>query len=240
MQGEDEMDKLYRSFSQLAVAGVVLGCASAEAATMPFDALFRLVTLRAPSQSAVVTVSDSELKTILGNVTTFQSGDRVVLEMWVSDVGALNTGITGFFADISFDQSVLRADALAHSPGPFAVLTDGTIDNPAGAVVDFGGNDGSFVGQGVGPSWARLGYIDMTAIGNGVATIGSTLGVGGIGVLGRTPPPASEIDFDTVTIVVPEPSTSLFLMAGLFALSASGRRRPHKAGRNAMIDSIAA
>lgn len=198
---------------------------------MPFDALFRLVTLRAPSLSATVTVADSELKAILGNVTTFQSGDRVVLEMWVSDVGTLNTGITGFFADISFDQSVLRADVLAHSPGPFAVLTDGTIDNPGGMVIDFGGNDGSFVGQGVEPNWARLGYIDMTAIGNGMATISSTLGIGGIGVLGRTPPPASEINFDTVTIVVPEPSTSLILILGFFALTASGLR----VGRNGLF-----
>jgi len=116
-----------------------------------------------------------------------------VIELWASDSGTLNTGIIGFYLDLAFDSTVLEADALVHS-ALYPVLQEGTIDNLAGVIHNFGGSNlGST--PGIEPEWARIGHVEVSALAAGPTTMFSALGLGGLGVFGRTPPPLSEIAF---------------------------------------------
>jgi len=131
-----------------------------------------------------------------GQMPGLHCGDTFVLELWVTDSGDLNTGIVAIYLDLVFDNFKVWADNLVHTPlfpdvGP--PLTDGTIDNPSGMVVNFGSF--TFNPQGIEPEWARLGYIEMSVLGEGDSTITPSLGIGGIGVSGREPPEESQIDF---------------------------------------------
>ena len=157
-----------------------------------------LLVLDTPS--GVETTTD--LSTLPGQTCVLGVNDSFVLELWGSDLGSVNTGIVGFYVDLAFDHTLVTADALAHS-SLFHAFLEGEIDNGAGQVIDFGGVDGTLNGQGVAPEWAKIGYVEMTAIGEGVATIVSSLGIGGIGVFGRQPPPVSQIQFGTATVGIP-------------------------------------
>lgn len=195
---------------------------SAWASSDSMDVLMRTIARPTPSAQSMITCSDMELKMLLGHETLFAPGGTLFLEIWVSDVGPVNSGITGFFTDLTFDSSILRADALFHSPGPFTLLTSGLINNPMGLIENFGGNDASFTGQGAEPNWSRISYAQMTAVGLGAALIDSSLGLGGIGTFGRQPPTKSDIDFDSITLTIPEPS---LLCLWLIALAPSRRLR---------------
>lgn len=120
-----------------------------------------------------------------------------VVELWVSDVGVVNSGITGFYADVNYDLSVISADLLDHG-ALFPILQEGTIVGGAGTVINFGGTN--FDAQGIEPNWARLGTVSFTTVGAGPVTIQTDLGIGGVGVFGRPPPPIEEIALGSVTI----------------------------------------
>lgn len=185
-----------------------------------FDVLLRMAAVAAPSPaSSVVAYSDSELKALLGHMDSVAPSSDFFLEVWVSDVGKLNSGITGFFVDINFDNGIVVANSLSHSPGPFTFLAGGAINNAAGLVSNFGGNDSSLSGVASEPTWARVGFIHMTTIGSGIAHIGSGLGIGGVGVFGRIPPESAEIDFEALSLVVPEPHSIVVLSLALGSLS---------------------
>ena len=162
------------------------------------DVELRLLVLDTPS--GVETTA--ELSSLPGQTCNMEAQDPFVLELWASDLGSVNTGIVGFYVDLAFDHTLVRADALVHS-SLFNAFLEGEIDNGVGQIIDFGGVDGTLNGQGVAPEWAKIGYVEMTAIGEGVATIVSSLGIGGIGVFGRQPPPVSEIHFGTATVGIP-------------------------------------
>lgn len=210
----------------LQCAGILLGIgcwvAPAEAGTI--DVVLRLVSLPAPSPVSNVSIPEDQLKSLLGHVVSFDPLDTFYVELWVSDVGSLNTGMTGFFADLSFNQSLVRGDALFHTPGSFGLLPSGTIDNTAGLIRNFGGNDSTLSGQGIAPVWSRVGYVQMFALGAGVTAIESSLGLGGLGVLGRLPPPESEVQFDSISISTPEPAAATLLAAAVFAMTATRQR----------------
>ena len=181
------------------VGSVILAIAVASVqARAEIDVELRLLVLDAPS--AVETTTD--LSTLPGQTCVAEVNDSLVLELWASDLGSINTGIIGFYVDLAFDNTLLRADALVYS-SLFDAFVEGAIDNGAGEVVNFGGTDGSFTGQGLAPEWAKIGHVEMTAIGEGVATILTSLGLGGVGVYGRQPPPVSDIQFGTGTVGIP-------------------------------------
>ncbi|MGB0714526.1 MAG: hypothetical protein ACPGXK_01525 [Phycisphaerae bacterium] len=120
-----------------------------------------------------------------------------VVELWTSDIGVLNTGVTGFYVDVSYDPNVLSADSLDYG-ALFPILQEGAIDQAMGMVTNFGGTN--FDPQGIEPEWARIGTIAFTTNGPPPTTITTDLGVGGLGVFGRPPPATNEVDFGNVTL----------------------------------------
>ncbi len=134
-----------------------------------------------------------------------------VVELWTSDLGAINTGVTGIYTDLSFDPSVFQASSLVHTSG-FPELNEGTFDNGSGVITNFGGSN--FSPQGLEPSWVRVGYVEMTTLVNVPSSMTSTLGIGGIGVFSRPPPTLSELSlgstsfdcFDQLNAPLPAPA----------------------------------
>ncbi len=119
-----------------------------------------------------------------------------VLELWVSDLGVLNTGVTGMYVDLSFNASIFQASTLVHTTG-FPELNEGSIDNGSGLITNFGGSN--FTPQGVDPAWVRLGYVEMTTLSTTATSITSALGIGGVGVFSRQPPTLSELSLGSTS-----------------------------------------
>ncbi len=154
---------------------------------MPIDVAVQVVVLSAPS--ATETTDDPSV--LPGQISSCTSA--FVIELWVSDLGAVNTGITGLYVDVLYDQAVLQVDNLVNG-SLFPSFTEGTIDNAQGQVTNFGGSNFQ-TPQGISPTWAKLGHLEVSQVADGQSRIGTLLGVGGLGVFGRVPPPLSEIDF---------------------------------------------
>jgi hypothetical protein len=153
----------------------------------PTDVELRLVPLIAPSGLDATTDPDAlpgQLCSISPLPSTF------TLELWTSDIGVLNTGVTGFFADLAFDPNILQVNGVTNGAS-FPILSGGSFDNIAGTVTNFGGLNQT--AQGIEPQWAKLGHVQFTAIGAAPTQITSAVGAGGVGVFGRPPPPPAEI-----------------------------------------------
>ena len=79
-----------------------------------------------------------------------------VLEVWVSDVGTVNTGVTSAYFDVTWDNDAINdATGLTHT-SLFDFFPEGTINNPISQVTNFGGSDATFTGQGLEPIFARV------------------------------------------------------------------------------------
>ena len=87
-------------------------------------------------------------------------GETFVLEIWVQDVSAAATGVTGGYLDLSYTTATLDPVGNPQHGGEFVHFTSGTVDDETGLVDDFGGGT---LGAGVGaqPQWARLGYLEF-------------------------------------------------------------------------------
>ncbi len=120
-----------------------------------------------------------------------------VLEVWVSDVGSVNTGVTSVYLNVDWDNDAMNdAMGMTHT-SLFNLFPEGTINNPINQVTNFGGSDGTFVGQGLQPTFARVGGIDYVLASDGVVNLDAVVGLGEIGVLNRT---VSEVQITGATI----------------------------------------
>ncbi len=119
-----------------------------------------------------------------------------VVELWVSDVGVVNTGVTGMYVDLSFNPTVFQATSLVHSAG-FPELNEGGIDNSNGIIANFGGSN--FTPQGIDPSWSRIGYVEMSTLAASPSSITSSMGLGGVGVFSRPPPTPAELSLGSTS-----------------------------------------
>lgn len=175
---------------------LALVAASRAASGQESDVSIQLLTLSAPSAVA----STADLSDVPSQGMIYQPGQSFVLEIWATDAGALNTGIVGLYVDLLFDPSVVSVSSLQHGPGAFSVLPEGIIDNVAGEIRNFGGVDGSFQGQGLAPQWTRVAYATFSVQGSGSTLITASLGAGGVGVLGRTPPATEAVAFGSAFV----------------------------------------
>jgi hypothetical protein len=91
-------------------------------------------------------------------MTAIVQGSAYYVEIWASDVGSVNTGLTGVYVDVNF-CSATAASELFHG-GIFATFPIGTIQS--GKVDEFGGSALPH-GGGIEPQWVRVGWIRMTS-----------------------------------------------------------------------------
>lgn len=106
-------------------------------------------------------VDDTATSLPVSDNTVIRDTDFVI-ELWATDSGAVNTGLIGVFANLSFPPEKMGVMTIDHRP-PFNLLESGTFDNFAGTITDLGGNDATLTGQGIDPNWARVAVVQFHA-----------------------------------------------------------------------------
>lgn len=205
------------------MAGAVVVCSAPALGGPVFDVEVRLVPTIAPAESNELAATDSyfssrwdaELERYVEPVA-WPPDQNYSVEVWASDNNSAstpNTGVIAAYFDISWDNgNITHATGLTHELGLFGLLPEGTIDNSH--VINFGGSDGSFVGQGLEPTFARVGAIELVLTGEGLVLFDGLIGEGEVGVRNRTVG-----DVLIVGGAVPEPgSLVLFALGTLVCL----------------------
>jgi len=117
----------------------------------PSDIAFGLVVLDSPSSSDTTTILPTSVKRI-------SAGQTYYLELWVSDIGHINTGLTSAYVDLSFPDHAVSVVDISHSDifAMFASGSDvsGKIDELGGSTVD---------ADGIEPDWVRVAIVQMHA-----------------------------------------------------------------------------
>jgi hypothetical protein len=108
------------------------------------------------------TTPDTSSSALPTSVPYVPAGEPHWLEIWATDVGTTNDGISAAYVNVSFCGETVAETV---DPGSvFTTLTSGTIG--AGSVDEFGGSappDGDPSNDGIEPSWVRVGWIQMRA-----------------------------------------------------------------------------
>jgi secreted trypsin-like serine protease len=108
-----------------------------------------------------------------GSVEAVPLGETYYVEIWMQVVGRQAAGVTGGYVDLGYSTDTTDAVGLFHPT--YDTFLDGTIDDVAGAVDDFGG--ATFATDlGISPHWSRLGYVEFIADKLGTATFGLSAG----------------------------------------------------------------
>ncbi|MHC4733618.1 MAG: LamG domain-containing protein [Planctomycetota bacterium] len=173
--------------------------------------------------------STSEVRTMLpDSMAGVVRGSTYYIEIWASDVGATNTGLTGVYADVDFCNQT-SASAVEHGT-IFVTFPDGTIQ-PSG-VDEFGGS-ALPSGGGIEPEWVRVGWIQMSADFEAeTCTISLLPSSTGIAALDRGLIPWTAVDLGSVELEITPPVRSYDLdeddfigLADLSFFAASWKQR---------------
>ncbi|MHC4111784.1 MAG: hypothetical protein ACYSUY_11965 [Planctomycetota bacterium] len=126
-----------------------------------------------------------------------QQGGTYYLEIWASDVGDTNTGLTGVYVDLSFCAEVSATD-IQHGT-IFTTFPSGTPQ--PGGVDEFGGS-ALPSGGGIEPNWVRIGWIEMTVdVDASSCTMSLLPSSGGVAALGRGTIPWEVIHLGSLTLL---------------------------------------
>ncbi len=114
------------------------------------DVAFEVVVLDAQSGSDTTT-------TLPVSVDKITSGQTYYVEVWVSDVGDIDTGVTSAYVDLSFPGDVMSVVSISHG-GIFTAVPTGSTGS--GVIDELGG---SILSEGIGvePQWARVAVVQM-------------------------------------------------------------------------------
>ncbi len=145
------------------------------------------------------------------------------VEVWVSDVGSVNTGLTSAYLDLSWNVGPAIATNIVHRP-PFTLFPSGTI--AAGLVDELGGSDALLVGQGVQPVWARVAAVEFLAAAPGTVSYAAAPAATSVAAFGRGVIPSANIVYGVISVNVgPAASASNsgpYCVGETIELSASG------------------
>jgi hypothetical protein len=142
------------------------------------------VTLTSPSPSDTT-------ETLPASISTVSEGQDYYIEIWASDVGSSNTGLTSVYVDMHFDPcGVATVQGIDHG-GIFTESKSARIE--ATGIDELGGS--SLVGVGIEPEWARVAIVKMRAELNGIICCSLSQSDAGIATVDRGLVPWSEIIF---------------------------------------------
>ncbi len=131
-------------------------------------------------------------------------GSTFWTEVWASDVGSTNTGLTGVYADVSFCPQT-QAQALFHG-STFNQFGSGTMG--ASSVDEFGGSALPH-GGGIEPSWVRIGWIEMRAgLNADSCRIALAPSANGVAAFGRGLVSNDFIEYGSAVLLISQPTTS--------------------------------
>ncbi|MHC4098381.1 MAG: LamG domain-containing protein, partial [Planctomycetota bacterium] len=159
----------------------------------------------APVAVLIDPVETSKIRTTLpDSMAGVVRGSTYYIEIWASDVGAINTGLTGVYVDVGF-CSQTGASELNHGT-IFVTFPNGTIQ--PGGVDEFGGS-ALPSGGGIEPEWVRVGWIQMNAQAETeTCTISLLPSSTGIAALDRGAIPWTAVDLGSVEIEIAPPARS--------------------------------
>ncbi|MBK9126991.1 MAG: hypothetical protein IPM13_04235 [Phycisphaerales bacterium] len=145
------------------------------------------------------------------------------VEVWVSDVGSVNTGLTSAYLDLSWNVGPAIATNIVHRP-PFTLFPSGTI--AAGLVDELGGSDALLVGQGVQPVWARVAAVEFLAATPGTVSYAAAPAATSVAAFGRGVIPSANIVYGVISVNVGPAATASnsgpYCVGETIELSASG------------------
>jgi len=171
----------------LAVLVTCLCVAVASAA----DVEFRLLAVQTRTPSDRVQV----LPTPLTGIGIFQN---YYLEIWVSDIGVLNTGITSAYVDLIWDG--LRATGKSMDHGTiFVVFPSGSVGE--GQIDELGGSTLNR-GEGIEPQWARVAVVQTSADVIGIVEHSLKPSSTGVAAWGRGIIPWDQITLGSARVVL--------------------------------------
>ncbi|MFO0913167.1 MAG: Ig-like domain-containing protein [Pirellulales bacterium] len=163
--------------------------------TLNVEARTILVSLR-----AVQTPGDTDqLEQLPSSIGSVNVGDKYAVEVWVQNVGAVQSGIAGGQVDVRFNSGLADGGQLGHGQ-LFNQLSTGAVIESSGLVDNFGGGTLSPT-AGVAPNWARLGYIWIKAVDNGLAEFSATSGNLRFSLIGQGNVPIDKVDFSEALTV---------------------------------------
>ena len=184
------------------------------------DVNVAVVALLSPSSSDTAT-------TLPISVSSVPKGQDYYIEVWASDVGATNTGLTSVYTDITFTPSGAASVQSIDHGGIFTVFGSGSIIS--GGIDELGGS--SLTAAGIEPQWARAATIRMHADAAGTVSFSLAASSSGIAALGRGLIPWSNIGLGNVTFeqvqcpsITDHPNSQALCEGGsvTFTVSASG------------------
>ncbi|HNO80431.1 MAG TPA: VCBS repeat-containing protein, partial [Phycisphaerae bacterium] len=134
--------------TSMVLAAALVSGSTAKAA----DLAFEVVAVSSPSPSDTTAV-------LPGSLTDAIIGETYYLEVWVSDVGDINTGVTSAYVDLTWSGALAAGVSVGHG-SIFNSLVTGSIGT--GLVDELGGS--TFSGSvGVEPTWARVATVTVQA-----------------------------------------------------------------------------
>ena len=142
--------------------------------------------------------STSEVRTTLpDSIPAVVQGSIYYVEVWASDVGTINTGLTSVYVDVSFCEQASGSDV--YHGTIFNTLPEGTIQ--PGGVDEFGGS-ALPSGGGIEPEWVRVGWIKMSGSTVETCTISLLPSLLGVAALDRGLISWGQIDLGSVALQI--------------------------------------
>ena len=120
------------------------------------DVRLHLVTLLSPSPSDM-------METLPSSVRSMSEGQDYFVEVWTSDVGQRNTGLTSVYADAILGSSGAASVRSISHGDIFTVFTSGTVYPDR--IDELGGS--SLTAAGIEPCWVRVATVEMHAEASG-------------------------------------------------------------------------
>jgi len=142
--------------------------------TVDADAEVACVILTVPSSSDTVNVLPT-------SVSSLTAGQDYYVEVWASDVGSTNTGLTSVYVDMQLSPCGVATITSIDHGGIFTVFGSGTIG--ACDVDELGGS--SLTGAGIQPQWARVAAVKIHADASGALCCSLAQSSTGVAAFGR-------------------------------------------------------
>jgi hypothetical protein len=118
----------------------------------PSDIAFAMAVLDSPSSSDTATTLPTSVKRL-------SAGQTYYLELWISDKGYVNTGLTSAYVDLGFPSDAATVTDVSYS-SDFTLFNDETV--LSGTIDELGGSSLE-VDVGIEPEWARVAVVRMLA-----------------------------------------------------------------------------
>jgi hypothetical protein len=151
------------------------GPLSSRAASPDTDVQLALAVVDAPSATDTT-------ETLPASLTSVAVGETYFVEVWATDSGSVNTGLTSTYLDFAYPADRASVQSISHG-GVFTLFPEG-LDDGQGLIDELGGSQLT-EGIGVEPEWVRVAMIEMvadaTTSGAPYALAPSALGVGAYG-----------------------------------------------------------